>query len=107
MLTLNEQILLTAILRLGENAYGVTIRGEVAELSGKNVVFGTLYNNLDKLVRKGYVLAERGEPTRERGGRSKIYYRLTDLGLSSLRESRELQMSLWDSVSRALPGGDR
>ena len=105
ILTMNEQILLTAILRLGDNAYGVPIRDEISELSGKDVVFGTLYNNLDKLVRKGYVTTRRGEPTNERGGRYKIYYQLTEEGLASLEESKALQMSLWKAVPSAAEGG--
>ena len=99
MLTINEQILLLAIWRLGENAYGVTIRDKVIEISGKKIVYGTLYNSLDKLVKKGYVRTTRGEPSPERGGRSKIYYMLTRDGATALRKSKELHESLWRGIS--------
>lgn len=107
ILTLNEQIFLTAILMLEDGAYGVAIRDEISRLSGKRIVYGTLYNTLDKLARKGFVVAEKGEPTKERGGRSKIFYRLTRLGLSSLEESRDLQMALWKAVPGSGIGGKK
>lgn len=98
LLTLHEQILLLAIWRLGENAYGVPIREEVVRLTKKNIVYGTLYNSLDKLVKKGFVVTSRGEPTPERGGRSKIFYTLTKAGMAALQQAKELQSNLWDGV---------
>ncbi len=99
ILTLNEQILLLSIWKLNDNAYGVTIKQKVTEFTKKNIVYGTLYNSLDKLVKKGYVITKKGEPTHERGGRSKIYYVLTKEGKVALQESKELQTALWDGVS--------
>lgn len=98
LLTLHEQILLLTIWRLGENAYGVSIREKVVKMTKKNIVYGTLYNSLDKLVKKGFVVTRKGEPTHERGGRSKIYYTLSDDGLAALQQAKELQSSLWDGV---------
>jgi len=99
LLTLNEQILLLAILKLKENAYGVTIREKVVEVTQKKIVYGTLYNSLDKLVKKGYVVTKEGEPTHERGGRRKIYYTLTRDGKIALQKSKELQTSLWEGFT--------
>ena len=99
ILTLNEEILLLTILRLKENAYGVTIMQKMMETTGKKIVYGTLYNSLDVLVRKGYVLTHKGEPTAERGGRSKVYYRLTETGKEALRQSREFHASLWEGIA--------
>ena len=98
MLTLHEQILLLAIWRLGENAYGVAIRELVVSMTKKNIVYGTLYNSLDKLVKKEFVITMRGEPTPERGGRSKIYYSLTKDGKAALQKAKELQSTLWDGI---------
>ena len=98
LLTLHEQILLLAIWRLGENAYGVAIRELVVSMTKKNIVYGTLYNSLDKLVRKGFVITMKGEPTPERGGRSKIYYSLTKDGTAALQKAKELQSTLWDGI---------
>ena len=106
-LTLNEQILLLSVLKLEDNAYGVTIRDRVMEVTGKPIVYGTLYNSLEKLVRKGYVETHRGEPTPERGGRSKIYYTLTKDGSEALSRARELQETLWKGVPGPAIGGKR
>ena len=97
-ITILEEIILTTILRLKEEAYGVAIRQKVADLTGQDLIYGTLYNTLDQLFRKGYVKKIRGRPTPERGGRSKIYYSLTDRGISALQESRELHKKIWKDL---------
>jgi len=103
-----EEIILTTILRLEDEAYGVAIRQRVAELTGQDLIYGTLYNTLDQLFRKGYVQKKRGTPTPERGGRGKIYYSLTSHGIDALRESRDLHEKLWDGLKVADAGkGDR
>lgn len=97
-LTVTEQIYLIAIWHLKEGAYGVKIREKILELTGKSMVFGTLYNNLDTLVKKGYVETRRGASGPNRGGNIRIFYSLTKEGKKALQESRELQRSLWESV---------
>ncbi len=97
-LTLNEQILLLAVWRLKDDAYGVAIRQNIMDVTTRTLHYGTLYNSLDKLVKKGYVSTKRGEPTAERGGRSKIYYELTREGLKALQKAKELQVSMWDGI---------
>ena len=98
LLTLHEQILLLSIWRLGEDAYGVSIRDQVVRMTKKEIVYGTLYNSLDKLAKKGLVVTTMGEPTPERGGRRKIYYSLSGEGMASLQKAKELQSDLWDGV---------
>jgi DNA-binding PadR family transcriptional regulator len=97
-LTVTEQIYLIAIWHLKESAYGVKIREKILELTGKSMVFGTLYNNLDTLVKKGYVETQKGSSGPHRGGNIRVFYFLTKEGEKALQESRELQRSLWDSV---------
>ncbi len=97
-LTLSEIIYLIAIWRLEDNAYGVTIRKQIANVTGKIPTYGTLYSALDQLYKKGYVLKSAGPPTPERGGRSKIFYRLTQNGLKALKASRELQKAIWKGI---------
>ncbi len=97
-LTVSEEIILTAIWRLEDNAYGVTIRKKVEEVTRRDMIYGTLYNILAQLVRKGYVNKSRGMPTSERGGRSKMYYQLTSTGISALQEARELQKLIWEGL---------
>jgi DNA-binding PadR family transcriptional regulator len=99
ILTLSEEILLTAIAHLEDNAYGVTIMAKIREIAPKKIVFGTLYNSLDKLVKKGYVVATTGEPTPERGGRRKVYYTLTKKGKSALEKTKEFHQTLWEWIS--------
>ena len=97
-LTINEEILLLAIWRLEENAYGVTIREKIIEYTGSEVSFGTLYNNLEKLVKKGYAFSYKGDPTAVRGGKRKVFYRITKEGVDALKKARELHRKLWDDI---------
>ena len=97
-LTVTEQIYLIAILLLKDEAYGVKIREKIIGLTGKNIVFGTIYNNLEYLVKKDYVNTEKGDAGQERGGNKRVYYTLTDAGINALREAKELQDSLWSQI---------
>jgi DNA-binding PadR family transcriptional regulator len=93
-LSLYETIFLLAVLRLPGNAYGVTIRSEVAGISGRKIPYGTLYSYLDQLFNKGYVVKAFGAPTTERGGRSKILYQVTPAGRAALKEAYQLQRTI-------------
>lgn len=97
-LTIQEEIILTAIWRLEKDAYGVAIRKKVEEVTRKKLMYGTLYNTLSQLLRKGYVLKIKGDPTPERGGRSKMYYQVTQDGLKALHKTRELHRSIWKGI---------
>ena len=95
LLSITEQMYLTAILSLGEDAYGVKIREQVIEITGKTMVFGTLYNNLDQLVRKGYVETKKDDRHTDT---KKVFYNVTDTGKKALQECRDLQESLWSAL---------
>ncbi len=97
-LTLNEEIFLIAIWRLNEDAYGVNIREKIIEMTDSSILFGTLYNTLDYLVKKGYVNTRKGEVTSQRGGNNKVYYSLTKDGKAALNRARELRDNLWDGI---------
>ena len=84
-----EELVLLALIRLGENAYGVTIRREIAERTGCEVSFGAVYTTLERLERKGYVKSRVGNPTPERGGRAKGYFWIDAAGRTALAETRE------------------
>lgn len=99
VLTRLEEMLLMAIWRLKENAYGVAIKNEVFERTGKKFTIGALYFALDQLYKKNFVVRNSGDPTPERGGRSKTYYLLTPLGEEGLQNARDLHKNLWDGVS--------
>jgi DNA-binding PadR family transcriptional regulator len=82
-----EQLVLLALLQLGDLAYGVPIRRMLGDRSGRDVALATVYSTLDRLEEKGYVLTRMGEPTAERGGKRKRYYRPSAAGLRALRQS--------------------
>lgn len=82
-----EQLVLLALAHLGDNAYGVTIRQEIAARTGRDVNIGAVYATLDRLETKGLTRSRTGEPTALRGGRSKRYFELTAEGASALEES--------------------
>ncbi|HTS74918.1 MAG TPA: PadR family transcriptional regulator [Bryobacteraceae bacterium] len=95
-----EQIVLTAILSLRDDAYGVTIHEKAAELaSPKNISLGAVYVTLDRLEDKGYVKSWLSDPTPERGGRAKRFYKLEALGERALQESAATARRVWDAVA--------
>jgi PadR family transcriptional regulator PadR len=98
-----EQIVLTAIVALGDNAYGITIHKRVQELSKpKSVTLGAVYVTLDRMEAKGFVSSVLSDPTPERGGRSKRCYRLEKKGEHALRESAVVARRLWDVLNEEL-----
>ena len=98
-LTRNEEIVLLAVLRLPENAYGVRIKRRIHELTGGDWNYGLLYSTLDQLVKKGFLVKREGLPMPERGGRRKIYYTLSPSGHTALEQAYALKESLWSGIS--------
>ncbi len=90
-----------AVLRLGDNAYGVTIRRELLAKAKKDVAIGAIYTCLERLEQKGFVESWLGSPTSERGGRAKRYYRLTSSGLRILNETQLAIQSLMVGLNLA------
>jgi DNA-binding PadR family transcriptional regulator len=82
-----EQVVLLAILRLGEDAYGVPIAAEIEEQTGRELTLATIYKTLTRLEAKELVVARMGDPTPQRGGRRKRYYSLTTAGRTAVRHS--------------------
>jgi DNA-binding PadR family transcriptional regulator len=95
-----EQVILTALLVLRDNAYGVTIREKAEELSHpKNVSIGAVYVTLDRLEEKGLISSWLSEPTPERGGRAKRCYRLEPPGRRALEEAAVTARRIWESAA--------
>lgn len=94
-LSRQEELLLLSILKLNENAYGVTIREHVSKVTQKYWSIGAIYDVLDRLTKKGLVQTITGAPTKSRGGKSKRYYQLTQSGFDALQEVRDLQKKTW------------
>jgi DNA-binding PadR family transcriptional regulator len=96
-----EQLVLTAILTRGDDAYGVSIHSKVQELaSPKSVSLGAVYVTLDRLEDKGFVKSWLTDPTPERGGRAKRCYRLEGLGERALEESAVTAKRIWDGIEQ-------
>ena len=93
-----EQVLMLAILRLGDHAYGVTIRAEIASRAGRQIAPGALYTTLDRLEEKGCLASRMGDPTPARGGRAKRYYTVTAAGLKSVTEAQRAFRNLTEGL---------
>jgi DNA-binding PadR family transcriptional regulator len=93
-----EQIVLLAVLRLGKNAYGVPIRQEIEHRTKRSVTIGALYSTLDRLETKGYLASWIADPTAERGGRAKRFFRVEPLGLSAVRRSQKALSLMLDGL---------
>jgi DNA-binding PadR family transcriptional regulator len=105
LLTRMEEILLLVVWDLGEDAYGVTIRQRVGELTGRQVSLGSVYGPLERLVERGLLRAVQGDPTPVRGGRRKRFYRLTPKGTKALRQTRRVTDTLWAGKKAWKTGG--
>jgi PadR family transcriptional regulator len=82
-----EHFLLLAVMRLGDEAYGMTIRRELAEHTGREVAVGAIYTALARLERRGFVQSWLGQPTAERGGKAKRHYRVLAPGKKALAKA--------------------
>ena len=83
-----EELLLLAILRLRDNAYGMTIRQTVADATGRETSIGAIYTTLERMEQKGFITSRQGEATPERGGRAKRYFEITGTGSQALADAQ-------------------
>jgi DNA-binding PadR family transcriptional regulator len=93
-----EEIILLAVCKLEGDAYGVAILEEIRKGTGKTWLTGSIYAGLGRLLKHGLVDSYEGDPVPERGGRRKIYYRLTPDGLQALKEVRRISSAIWTDV---------
>ena len=89
-----QQQVLYVLLRLRDNAYGMTIWQELEDRTGGAVTIGAVYSTLERLERKGFVSSRMGDPTPERGGRAKRYYSITGAGAMALQDSERVVSNL-------------
>lgn len=95
ILTRLEELILLSVLKLREDAYGLQIRLHLSDLVGSELSVGAVYTPLARLKERGFLDSWDSEPTEERGGRSKRFYRLTSKGVSALQEVRSVQERAW------------
>lgn len=98
-----EQLVLLALVHLGDEAYGVTVRHEIEGRSCRSVSIAAVYACLDRLSTRGYAESWLSQPTPERGGRARKHFRLTPEGAAALRNARRAMNRMWAGVEE-LPG---
>jgi PadR family transcriptional regulator, regulatory protein PadR len=90
-----ELMLMLTVIHLGEEAYGVTISRRLEKHRKRSVAIGSVYAALERLEEKGLVSSVLGEPTPERGGKAKRYFRVTQEGLRQIHRTREVLTGMW------------
>ena len=98
LLSRSEEIVLLTIWKLQGEAYGVTIRKEVSQATGRPWSIGAVYAPLHRLEKKKFVTSIKGEPTAQRGGRSKVFYEVTREGREALQRTKEVHDTIWINV---------
>jgi PadR family transcriptional regulator PadR len=98
LMTRNEEIIVLVILKLKDNAYGVSIRRQIYQDMGDRWSFASIYQPLDNLVRKNFVKRIKGNPTARRGGKSKFYYEVTPDGKRTLQKIKKAHEKIWSGI---------
>jgi DNA-binding PadR family transcriptional regulator len=98
LLTDFELMILLAILRLRDDAYAVRIGAEIESTAGRPVLLPAVYAALERLERNGLLASSMGQPTPERGGRAKRYFRVTTSGLRAVKDTQRALIALWSDV---------
>jgi DNA-binding PadR family transcriptional regulator len=93
-----ELLVLLALIRQGDEAYGVPIADAIEQTTGKPVILASVYNTLERLEEKGLVRSAVGQPTPERGGRAKRYFSATASGLREVRAAKRALTTLWRGI---------
>jgi PadR family transcriptional regulator len=101
-----ELMILLAVLRIGDEAYGVPIAEELQNTGGRSVALSAVYAALDRLEANGLVASTLGDPTPARGGRAKRFFRVTTAGVKAVKQTRRVLSRLWTGVPQ-LEGGRR
>lgn len=93
-----ELMIILALVHLGDNGYGVSIAQEIERRTGRDVLLGSVYAVLERLEKNGFVASSLGEATPERGGRAKMYFRVTAKGIREARQTQRALQSLWKRI---------
>jgi DNA-binding PadR family transcriptional regulator len=96
----SEEFLLLAVWRLKENAYGVAIREQLKQVTGKTWAYGALFVMLNRLEKKGFLTSHFADPSPKRGGKSKRIFQISPEGLNALEEVWEVHKSVWAGIKK-------
>ena len=100
-----ELMVMLAIIRIGDDSYGVSISDEIEKTTGSEVLLGSVYDALARLEAKGLITSTLGEATPERGGKAKRHFRTTSRGLRLVRDTQQSLVKLWKGLPQ-LKGGE-
>ena len=99
-----ELVILLAVLRVGDHAYGVSIANEIERTGGRTVLLAAIYTALDRLEENSLVTSSYGDPTPERGGRAKRFFKVTGKGLKAVKETQRAFTALWSGIPQLKTG---
>ncbi len=99
ILSRKDELVLLAVWRLQDNAYGVPILKHIIKNADTDWSLGTIYDTLDRLADWDYVTSYQSDPTPERGGKSKRYFKITEEGIKALKHMKKVQESMWLGLS--------
>ena len=93
-----EEVVLLAVARGGGHAYGMTVRREIEERTGREVTIGAVYSTLDRLETKGYLSSRLGGSDEARSGRARRHFQVTPEGVEALGRVRRMRAGLWEGI---------
>jgi PadR family transcriptional regulator, regulatory protein PadR len=103
-LSQTELMVMLAIMRLGENAYGVPIAQEIGKCTGRGIAIGVVYSALKHLEEDGLICSSLGEATASRGGRAKTYFTATASGYKQVKETQRALRRMWNGIPQLRSG---
>lgn len=98
MLTVLEETVMLAIYRLKSDAYSTTIHQEILEMTGKDIIIGTLFNILKQMHHKGYIDKKKGRPVHEKGRKDVMFYTIQEEGFRALEQTRNMHNRIWEKI---------
>jgi DNA-binding PadR family transcriptional regulator len=105
-LTVVEETVMLAVYRLKEEAYSVTIHQKILDMTGKDMIIGTLFNVLKQLFRKGYIDKKKGKAVHEKGGKSIMFYSISEEGFKALDQTRKMHNKIWENIAEDFTKGN-
>ncbi|MEP5610990.1 MAG: helix-turn-helix transcriptional regulator [Cyclobacteriaceae bacterium] len=97
-----EEIVLLTVAVLDQEAYGFGIKEEIESRQERSVSIGALQSALRRMEKKGYLTSQKGEGSTERGGRPKLFFRITAYGMKALDYNKNVRLDLWNAIPKSV-----